>query len=159
MFETFTQAFVALSALAGASSAHAPGAIPGWTVGPPDPVLGCTASGPASGSAQLLVVVNPNESQLMILSPDLPADPGEHQATVSVDGGPTDTRPATGSAHVVILPLAGTFAQTVANASTLTASVEGHTFRFKVAHIGQAFDAAARCANAPTLAEREKGGQ
>jgi hypothetical protein len=147
-------ALAGLAALGFAATAAAADAPPGWSVQQANP-RECVARGPGDGSAHLYVDVSATLVRFLIAAPELPGQQVELPVTLQLDDGPPFDGPGLADLNVVGFPVSGPFAA-LTKASRLTVTTAGHTYHFRIDGIAEAMDNAARCAHAPTLAERDR---
>jgi len=128
---------------------------PGWAIEAVDLKGGpktCIANFQTEG-AGLSIVVEGGLVQFLVSSDALPTAQGEYPATVQVDDDPAISLTAQGSDSVVGLLLSPPLAQRLGAKARLTVTTAAHTFVFDTHDVAAAFDAAAQCAEAPTLAQ------
>jgi hypothetical protein len=91
---------------------------------------------------------------LLVGDPGIPSDQASYSVELSFDGRATVSTVGLGRGGVIGIRVGrGEPTKTLAAASALTISVEGHAYSFSLRNAGAAVDAVARCVGVPTFSE------
>jgi hypothetical protein len=152
-------AFMGMEGLALTSPVYAASdkSVEGWTIGRADrgTISSCVASGPSEAQARLSLAAFGPAFVMIVTAPDFPREKAPYNVTLAFDGKSPVSTVALGDRGVMqILVNRGDSAKTIAAASHVSATVEGHTHDFSLLNAAAALDAVARCAGEPTLSEQ-----
>ncbi len=152
LFQKLTAVLTALITAAPALAADG-GAPDGWTLVRRDQFC-AVAAPPARPKEFAVMAMRAGGRSLLFFAPGMPVKTGQSvPLTLRVDGGAPIARQAL-SDSVLVVQADPALLAAVADARVLTVTVEGKDYDFAAAGLGQATQAAARCAEAPPMRQR-----